>query len=77
MSLKTQRDIPRTSSGPTRRAMSSRWFVDNSVDGYLRFFDMGVLLDKNNRLNFIRNAGLISKFMVRRGSSETSWNSPL
>ncbi len=42
MSRKTEREIPRASSGPTRRAMSSRWAVDNSVDGYLRFSDMGL-----------------------------------
>ena len=39
-SRKTEREIPRASSGPTMREMSSRWPVVNSVDGYLRFLDM-------------------------------------
>src|SRR6202030_2588600 len=41
MLRKTEREIPCASSGPTRRAISSRWLVDNSVDGYLLFLIMG------------------------------------
>src|SRR5215468_12704342 len=39
MSRKTEREIPRASNGPTRRAMISRWSVGNSVDEY--FLDIG------------------------------------
>jgi len=37
--------------------MSERGSVDNSVDGYLRFLDIGGSSGENDRLNFIRNAG--------------------
>src|SRR5260370_42003798 len=41
MVRKVEREIPRASRGPTRRALTSRWPVDNSVDGYLLFLIMG------------------------------------
>jgi hypothetical protein len=52
MSRKTAREIPRAANGLTRRATSSRWPVDNSVDEYLRFLNIWGLFRQKRLTQF-------------------------